>query len=72
MRGDEWAKSVTIEDDCWICGSAIILPGVTIGKGSTIAAGSVVTRDVPPRSVVMGNPGRVVKKILEDGTMVKV
>nr|DAA05955.1 TPA_inf: putative O-acetyl transferase [Cryptococcus neoformans var. grubii] len=72
LAGEEWGKIVRIEEDCWICGSAIILPGVTIGKGSTIAAGAVVTKSIPPRSLVMGNPARVVKKILEDGTTVKV
>jgi len=72
LNGEEWGRPVTIEEDCWICGSAIILPGVTIGKGSTVAAGAIVTRDVPPRSVVMGSPARVVKTILEDGTEVKV
>lgn len=72
LAGEEWGKIVRIEEDCWICGSAIILPGVIIGKGSTIAAGAVVTKSIPPRSLVMGNPARVVKKILEDGTTVKV
>ena len=72
LNGEEWGKPVTVEEDCWICGSVVILPGVTIGRGSTIAAGSVVTRSVPPRSLVMGTPGRVVKTILPDGSTVKV
>jgi maltose O-acetyltransferase len=50
----------------------IVLAGVTIGDGCTIGAGSVVTRDVPPMSVVVGNPGKVIKKIQEDGTLVPV
>jgi acetyltransferase-like isoleucine patch superfamily enzyme len=52
---------VKIEDDCWIAANAIILSGVTIGQGSVIAAGSVVTRDVMPFSVVAGNPAKIVK-----------
>ena len=52
---------VTIEDDCWIASNSIILAGVTIGKGSVVAAGSVVTKDVPPYSVVAGAPATVIK-----------
>ncbi|MBD8488659.1 acyltransferase [Echinicola sp. CAU 1574] len=52
---------VKIEDDCWIASNSIILAGVTIGKGSVIAAGSVVTKDVPPYSIVGGNPAKVIK-----------
>lgn len=59
----EYAKPVSIGDDCWIGGHAVILPGVTIGKGCTIAAGSLVTKDVPEWSVAMGNPARVVRKV---------
>ncbi len=71
-NGLEWGKPVVIEEDCWICGAAIILPGIKVGKGSTVAAGAVVTKDVPPRTVVAGNPARVIKRIWEDGTVVKV
>lgn len=53
------ASPITIEDDVWIGGGTIILPGVTIGKGSTIGAGSVVTRSIPPHSVAIGNPCKV-------------
>ncbi|MFO7823378.1 MAG: acyltransferase [Cyclobacterium sp.] len=52
---------VIIEDDCWIASHAVILAGVTVGKGSVVAAGSIVTRDVPPFSVVAGNPAKVIK-----------
>lgn len=52
---------VKIEDDCWIAANSVILAGVTIGKGSIIAAGSVVTRDVPPYSIVAGVPAVVIK-----------
>ncbi|TKX21363.1 maltose acetyltransferase [Elsinoe australis] len=59
----EYTKPVTIGDDVWIGGHTVILPGVTIGEGCTVAASSVVTKDVPPWSVVMGSPARVVKKV---------
>lgn len=52
---------VTIEDDCWIAANSIILAGVTVGKGSVVAAGSVVNENVPPYSVVAGVPARVIK-----------
>ncbi len=52
---------ISIEDDCWIAANSIILAGVTIGHGSIVAAGSVVTKDVPPHSVVAGNPAMVIK-----------
>lgn len=53
---------ITIADDCWIGDKVIVLPGVTIGKGSIIGAGSVVTKDVPEYSIAVGNPARVVKR----------
>lgn len=59
----EWARPVSIGDNCWIGGSVTILPGVTIGEGCTIGAGSVVTRDIPPHSVAVGNPARVVRRL---------
>ena len=52
-------KGAIIEDDVTIGGGCIILPGVTIGQGSFIAAGAVVHRDIPPKSLVMGVPGRI-------------
>ncbi|MCW3088214.1 MAG: acetyltransferase [Sediminibacterium sp.] len=53
---------VKIEDDCWIAANSIILAGVTIGKGSVVAAGSVVTTDVPPYSIVAGVPAKIIKQ----------
>ena len=54
---------VTIEDDVWIGANAVILPGVTIGNHCVIAAGAVVTKDVPPHSLVAGVPAKVIKNI---------
>lgn len=55
---------ITIEDRVWIGCNVIVLSGVTIGTGSIIAAGSVVTKDVPPRSLVAGNPARVIRETM--------
>lgn len=52
---------VIIEDDVWIGSGSIILKGVTLGRGCVIGAGSVVTKDVPPYSICVGNPARVIK-----------
>lgn len=54
---------VTIEDDVWIGANAVILPGVTIGNHCVVAAGAVVTKDVPPHSLVAGVPAKVIKNI---------
>ncbi len=54
-------RKILIEDDVWIGARAIILQNLKIGRGSIIAAGSVVTKDVPPYAVVAGNPARIVK-----------
>ena len=62
-KGVEWAKPITIGDNCWLGGSVIILAGVTIGNGCVIGAGSVVTKDVPDNSIAVGNPARVIKTI---------
>lgn len=58
-----YSRPIVIEDEVWIGGGAILLPGVTIGKGSVIGAGAVVTKDIPPYSVAVGNPARVIKQI---------
>lgn len=55
------SKGIVIEDDVWIATNTSILDGVTIGKGSVVAAGAVVNKDVPPYSVVAGVPARVIK-----------
>lgn len=57
------AESVEIEDNVFIGTGAIILKGVRVGKGSVIGAGSVVTKDVPPNTVVAGNPAKILREI---------
>ena len=56
-------SAVVIEDDIWIGANAVILPGVTIGHHSVVAAGAVVTKDVPPHSLVAGVPAKIMKQI---------
>ena len=51
---------LTVGDDVWIGAMATVLPGVTIGTGAVIGGGAVVTRDVPPYAIAVGNPARVV------------
>ncbi len=52
---------ITIEDEAWIAANSVIVAGVTVGKHSVVAAGSVVTKDVPPYSIVAGNPAKLIK-----------
>lgn len=59
----EFGHPVFIEQDCWIGANVVILPGVRIGEGSTIGAGSVVTKDIPPFSVAVGCPCKVRKTV---------
>jgi acetyltransferase-like isoleucine patch superfamily enzyme len=57
------AKPIVIERNVWIAAGATVIGGVTVGENSVVAAGSVVTRDVPPNSLVGGNPARVIRSI---------
>lgn len=61
--GKEYGKPITIKDGVWIGGGAIVVPGVTIGENSVVAAGSVVTKDVPANVVVGGNPAKIIKEL---------
>jgi len=64
-KGTIVTKPIVIEDHVWINFNVIILKGVTIGRGAIIAAGAVVTKDVPPFVLVGGNPARVLKKLID-------
>ncbi|WP_277750457.1 sugar O-acetyltransferase [Actinomyces oricola] len=65
IAGGCFARPITIGNAVWIGAGASVLPGVTIGDGAVIGAGSVVTHDVPPRTVAAGNPARVLRRITE-------
>ena len=68
----EYAKPITIGDDCWIAANVVVCGGVTIGRGCVIGAGSVVTRDIPAGSLAAGNPCRVIRPIAgEDSVELK-
>ena len=62
-QGWEVAKPIVIEENVWIGGGAILLPGIKIEKNAVIGAGAVVSRDVPANTVAAGNPARVIKEI---------
>jgi maltose O-acetyltransferase len=65
QRRDGWesGEPITIGDNVWLGGGAIVCPGVTIGDDTVVGAGAVVTRDLPPRVVAVGNPARVVRNL---------
>lgn len=65
-RATVTAKPIMIERNVWIAAGATIIGGVTVGENSVVAAGSVVTRDAPPNTLVGGNPARVIRSIGED------
>lgn len=66
---DEYGKPVTIGSNCWIACNVVIAGGVIIGEGCVIGAGSVVTRDIPPNSLAVGNPCRVIRDITEKDSL---
>ncbi|WP_017813091.1 maltose acetyltransferase domain-containing protein [Paenibacillus shenyangensis] len=63
IAGPEYGKPVTIGDNVWIGGRAIINPGITIGNNAVIASGAVVTKNVPDNMIVGGNPARIIREI---------
>jgi len=63
IQGWEVAKAIVIEDNAWLGGGAIILPGVRIGRNAVVGAGAVVSRSVSANTVVAGNPARVIREI---------
>lgn len=67
-RASVIAKPIVIEKNVWIAAGVTILGGVTVGENSVVAAGAVVTRDVPPNTLVGGNPARVIRSIADEET----
>lgn len=65
-----YAKPITIGNDCWFGANVTVCPGVTIGDGCIIGAGSVVTKDVPPLSIIAGVPAKVIRKITEEDRII--
>ena len=65
----EYTAPITIEDNCWIAANVTIVGGVKIGFGSVIGAGSVVTKDIPPHSLAVGNPCRVLRQITDEDSV---
>ncbi len=61
-QGHYPSESITLKKGCWIGANTIILPGVTVGENSVIGAGSVVTHNIPPFSIAIGSPARIIKK----------
>lgn len=65
-KGYQYCKKIIIKDNVWLCSNVTVLPGVTIGENSVIAAGSVVTKDIPSNVIAMGIPCRVKREISEE------
>lgn len=65
LRRAKWeaARPITIEDNAWIGGGAIVLAGVVVGENAIVGAGAVVTKNIPPNTVAVGNPARVVQSL---------
>ncbi len=63
-QGHYPAKTVILKKGCWLGANVIILPGVTVGENSVVGAGSIVTKNIPDRVMVAGNPARVIRQLL--------
>ena len=65
LRRQKWeaAAPITVEDNVWLGGGVILLPGVTVGANTVVGAGAVVTKDLPPNVVAVGTPARVIRTL---------
>src|SRR6185437_5392749 len=59
------SRPITVEEDCWLGMNSVIMPGVTVGRGSIVGSNAVVTHDLPPYSVAVGAPARIIRKRLD-------
>jgi len=66
IQGWEVAKPIVIEDNVWLGGAAVLLPGVRIGRNAVVGAGAVITRSVPANTIVAGNPARVIRELEQE------
>lgn len=68
LRRAKWegAEPIVLEDNVWLGGGVIVLPGVTIGENTVVGAGAVVAKDLPPNVVAVGNPARIVRRLDEE------
>lgn len=69
MTDKEYAKPITIKDNCWLAANVTVCGGVTIGEGSVVGAGSVVTKDIPSNVLAFGNPCKVIRKITKSDSI---
>lgn len=63
-QGHSSAQTIILKEGCWLGANVVVLPGVTIGNNSVVGAGSIVTKNVPDRVVVAGNPAKIIKKLI--------
>jgi maltose O-acetyltransferase len=70
LRRARWeaAEPITVGDNAWLGGGVILLPGVTVGENTVVGAGAVVTKDVPPSVLAVGNPARVIRELGPDSS----
>ena len=72
LKGVEYAAPITVGNNVWFGSNIVVLPGVNIGDGAVIGAGSVVTKNVPAYTVVVGNPAKVLKTLTPEDNIEEI